>query len=151
MAYAESSIGFDSTFQLNEFGKPKITSEIETLKNALLFILYSKPGNFPSIPYLGLDCENMLYSFYDELDEKDIESRIIEQCSLLGIYFQNSTIQIKKLKYQGEPSLLINLQGVEKYPDGYMVNRNGKIVNYMIGVTLDELGKMIHNINKEEM
>jgi hypothetical protein len=149
MSYAENSIGYDCTFELNEFGKPKISSEIETLKNALLFILYSKPGQYPSIPFIGLDFENILYSFYDEIDEDDIKTRIIEQCSLLGLYFSNTTIQIKKIVYQDQPSLLINLKGTEQYPDDYMTNKNGNPIQYLIGVTLDDIGKMVYNISKE--
>lgn len=149
MAYSENSIGYDCTFELNEFGSPKISSEIETLKNALLFILYSKPGQYPSIPFIGLDFENILYSFYDEIDEEEIKSKIIEQCSLLGLYFSNITIQIKKMIYQDQPSLLINLSGIEQYPSGYMTNKNGNPTQYLIGVTMNEIGRMIYNISKE--
>lgn len=149
MSYSENSIGYDCTFQVNEFGKPKLSSEIETLKNALLFITNSKPGQYPSIPYLGLDFENILYSFFDEIDEEEIKTKIVDQCALIGIYFSNYTIQIKKMKYQGQPALLINLSGTETYPPGYMVNRNEKQSQYLIGITLDELGKMIYNVNKK--
>lgn len=142
---------YDVTFDLNEFGKPRICSNIETIKNALLFILTTKPGQYPSLPMIGLEIENLLYSFYDEIDEKEIENQIVQQCKHLGVFFQNSTIMIKKIKYHDQPSLLINIQGIEDFPLSYMTDKKGNEVRYMIGITFDELGKMLFNINKEDV
>lgn len=147
--YAETSIGYDGTFELNEFNQAKISSEIETAKNALLFILYAKPGQYPSLPFIGLDLESILFSFYDELDIDDLKNKIAEQCKMLGIYIHNNVIDIKKTKYQGQPSLMIHIEGLELYPNGYMADSVGNSTKYLIGITYNDLGKMIYNINTE--
>ena len=75
--YAIGSIGYDTTFELNEFNEPKLRSEMETLKNVLLFVLFTKPGQYPSLPTVGLNIGSSLYEFYDEIDVDDIKTQII--------------------------------------------------------------------------
>jgi hypothetical protein len=60
----EPNIGYDTTFELNEFNEHRLRSEIELIKNTILFILFAKPGQYPSLPHIGLDIQSMLYSFY---------------------------------------------------------------------------------------
>jgi hypothetical protein len=100
-------IGYDTTFELNEFGQPKLRSEIEVVKNTILYVLFSKPGQYPSIPQIGLDIESILYSFFDELDEDTLVTKICEQCEALGVYFNSGSVAVKKQMYRNKPSLLI--------------------------------------------
>lgn len=145
--YSNTSIGYDFTFELNEFGEPRITTEVETLKNVVLFILLTKPGQYPSLPHIGLNLQSMLYSFYDEIDEGKLQSKIVEQCNALGSYFQNDMIMIKKVIYHNQPSLIIQIQGPETYPPGYKKSTTGTTRTYLIGITLNEFNQMIFNVN----
>lgn len=149
MANTSYGIGYDTTFELNEFGQPKIQSEIELIKNIILFVLFSKPGQYPSLPHIGLDIQSQLYSFYDELDVEDLKVQLSGQCEILGAYFSQGTIDVKKTKYKNQPSLLIHIEGSETYPDGYMRDSIGTVNRYLIGITFDELNKMIYNISAE--
>ena len=143
------NIGYDTTFELNEFNEPRIRSEIEVVKDVILFILFAKPGQYPSLPHIGLDIQSMLYSFYDELDESNLKFKISEQCKAMGLYLNDGTIQIKKTKYRGHPSLMISIDGTETYPKYYMKDKIDVSNRYLIGITFDELNKMIYNINSE--
>lgn len=143
------TIGYDTTFELNEFNEPRIRSEIETIKDIILFILFSKPGQYPSLPEIGLDIQSMLYSFYDEINESDLKHKINEQCNAMGVYLSNGTVDIKKTIYRGNPSLMIYIEGSEIYPDGYMRDHINNTNKYLIGITFDDLNKMIYNINTE--
>lgn len=145
--YANNSIGYDFTFEINEFGEPRIATEVETLKNAVLFILMSKPGQYPSLPQLGMNTQDLLYSFYDEIDESKLQANIVEQCKALGVYFQNGSIMIKKVTWRNKPSLIIQIGGSELYPPGYKKSTTGSNRTYLIGITLDEFNKMIFNVN----
>lgn len=147
--YSNGSIGYDFTFEINEFGEPRIATEVETLKNAVLFVLMTKPGQYPSLPHIGLNIQSLLYSFYDEIDESQLQSQIIEQCNALGMYFQNGSIIIKKVMYRGQPSLIIQIAGNEIYPIGYKKTNSGTNRAYLIGITLDEFNKMIFNVNTQ--
>lgn len=144
-----SKLGYDTTFELNEFNQPRIRSEIELIKNSILFILFSKPGQYPSLPTIGLNIETLLYSYYDELDVNDLKGRIIEQCNALGTFFDQNSIAIMKTKYKGEPSLLIHVEGKESYPRGYMRDQVKTTNRYLIGITFDEFKRMVYNINSQ--
>lgn len=147
--YQNLSIGYDTTFELNEFNEPRIRSEIETVKDVILFILFSKPGQYPSLPAIGLDIQSMLYSYYDEIDENDLKYKIENQCKAMGVYLGNGTVDIIKTKYKGQPSLLISINGTEIYPSGYMKDDIDISNRYLIGITFDDLNRMIYNINSE--
>ena len=142
-------VGYETTFELNEFNQPRIRSELETVKDVVLFVLFTKPGQYPSLPTIGLDIQNMLYGYYDELDTNDLKQKIISQCSALGTYFDKGNIQIKKTKYRNQPSLMIHIEGTETFPPGYMKDYITENKNqYLIGITYDELNRMIYNINE---
>lgn len=143
------TIGYDSTFELNEFNNPRIRSEIETVKNIILTILFMKPGQYPSLPQIGIDIESMLYSFYDEINTEDLKQKIIVQCEALGVFFNKGNIGILKTKYKGQPALLIHIEGEEIYPSGYKKDNNRDTKKYLIGLTFDEVSKFIYNINEE--
>lgn len=147
MAYAFGSIGYDTTFELSEFNEPRIRSEIETLKDVVLFILFSKPGQYPSLPMLGLDIQSTLYSTYDTLSDADLQNKIIEQCSMLGVYFQNNAVMVKKVRYKNQPSLIIQVSGTEAFPPNYKHDKIASSNKYLIGITYDDLNKMIYNVN----
>lgn len=139
-------MGYDLTFELNEFHKPRIRSELEMIKNIVLFILFSKPGQYPSLPTIGLNIEDRLYSFYDEIDEVELKNEIIKQCEILKFFFDSSTIGIRKYIYHDKPSLIIHIQGKEEYPDKYMNDQRRNANKYLIGITYNELNEMIYNM-----
>lgn len=138
-------VGYDTTFEMNEFGEPRIRGEIETIKNLLMFILLSKPSQYPSLPTIGLDLEDRLYNFYDELDENDLIEDICSQCEALRKYFNNGTIGIRKYKYHNKPSLLIIVYGNETFPQGYHVNYADSTDKYLIGLTFNEMNQLIYD------
>lgn len=144
---ADNKIGYDLTFELNEFNQPKLKSPIELVKNVLMFILFTKPGQYPSLPALGLNIESLLYSFYDELNTEDLKKRIIEQCRALSVYFDEGSIQLVKTKYKGQPSLMIKVAGEEKYPSGYLRDTYNKSNGYLIGISFNELNQLVYNIS----
>ncbi len=104
---------YDGTFELNEFSQPRLRSEIELVKNTILYVLFTKPGQYPSLPHIGIDVNSLLYSYYDDLDENDLKRKVIDQCSALGSYIRDGTIQIKKTRYRKQPSLMIHISGQE--------------------------------------
>lgn len=149
MSSSELGIGYDATFSLNEFGQPKIKSEIELIMNIVIFVCVGKPGQYPSLPWIGLDTQKLLYSHYDEIDEADLKDRLITQCAALGVFFSNNSIGIMKVMYRGEPSLLIHIEGKEQYPEGYLKDHSGDSDRYLIGISFDEFKKMVVNINRQ--
>lgn len=142
-----TQIGYDCTFELNEFGEPKLSSEIENIKNILMFVLFSKPGQYPSLPWIGLDINNYLYQFYDEIDEGELTGNIINQCNALGTQIEQGNIIVRKIIYKNMPSLMITISGEEAFPNNYKCDSANKNKKYLIGITYDEMKQMIYNIN----
>lgn len=140
-------IGYDTTFELNEFSQPRLRSEIEVIKNTILFVLFAQPGQYPSLPFIGLDIKTMLYSFYDEFSVNDLKDKIIEQCKALGACFDANIISIEKKRYKNEPSLFIYIEGKDSYPSGYMRDTIDDVDRYKIGITYDQFKDMVVSIN----
>jgi hypothetical protein len=143
-----ATLGYDGTFEINSFAKPRLKGELEIIKDVVLFILFSKPGQYPSLPNIGLNIQSMLYSFYDELDENDLKDQLIRQCNALGTYFDRGIINIRKTIYKGKPSLLIHIES--ESDNEYLINPSSDNNNlFQIGITFDELDHMIYNISEE--
>ena len=140
-----AKLGYDASFALDGFGRPRIRGEAELIKNAILFVLFSKPGQYPSLPNIGLDIQNRLYSFYNEINNNDLRDQIVSQCSALGTYFDKGTINVRKVMYRNQPSLMIHIDCSETLPDGYAVADDAS--KYQIGITFDELNQMIYNVS----
>ena len=144
-----SVLGYDTTFELDDFSRPRLRSEAELIKNLVLYIFFSEPGNYPSLPNIGLRIQDRLYSFYDELNEDDLKNELTQQCSALGYYLKNGTIHIRKVKYRGKPSLMIHIDtssedyNIRSYKDQIDNNED----QFQIGITFNELNQMIYNIS----
>lgn len=89
-------MAIDPAFGLNNFGKAKLYSESETLANNLLTVLFGKPGSYPSIPSLGMYIQGMLYDSYDDLEEDELKSQLIEQCSYFDEVVTSGEFDIQK-------------------------------------------------------
>ena len=94
-----------------------------------------------------MDINHYLYEFYDEIDIDDLISDLTTQCEMLGAYISAGSINIQKLKYRDQPSLIIDIQGTEEFPESYKCDQIGKSGRYMIGITYDELNQMIYSVN----
>lgn len=142
--------GFDTTFEMNEFEQPRIRSEVETVTNVILFILFTKPGQYPSLPLLGLDIQSKLYSYFDEIDVNELKRDLCNQCKALDVYLNDNWITIKKRIYRDQPSLLIAIQGTETYPNGYMKDSIDIADRYLIGISFDEMKRMVYDVAKQK-
>ena len=71
----------DPMFGVNEFGKPLMLTENQTYVNNFLMLLLGKPGFFPSIPNIGIDISQYLYTAVDDLNVDTLKSKISVQCT----------------------------------------------------------------------
>lgn len=132
-----NDIGIDVTFGLDNFDKPKTINQLEMIKNIILFILFSKKGQIPSIPTIGMDIGNLLYQHYDDIDINLIKEELITQCSILSNFLNNSTVDIEKTIDNGKPVIKVKL--MYQYDE----ELSKKTQKYQLGITYDELTKMI--------
>ncbi len=146
MSKGQYYLGFDTTFELDEFARPRLRGEGELLKNTILFILFTKPGQYPSIPFVGLDIKNLLYSFYDDINSNDLAAEIRKQCVALGRYFDNGTINIRKIRYRNKPSLMIHIEAPMVIT--VMEDEIPETDKFQIGITFNELNDLIYNVTE---
>lgn len=138
-------IGYDCTFELDQFAKPRLRSEPELVKNTILFILFTKPGQYPSLPFIGLDIQNLLYMFYDDIDTGALVNSIYSQCKALGVHFRQGNVNIRKIRYKGQPSIMIHME----IPSGDTTFISDATTSqYQIGITFNELNDMIYNVTE---
>lgn len=125
----------DPSFKINDFNQPKVLSTLETYVNNVMMILFGKPGFYPSIPELGMDIEQYLYKFSDEIDTDEIKAKLADQCNDFLPEIQSGDLDIIVTKYEDRNTLLFVLPIIDD------------IVNYrvILGVSTNARGEMIYN------
>ena len=107
-------IGKEPSFGRDVFHGAKYHNETETVANAILNLLFGKPGYFPSMPELGINIQQYLYQFWDEVDPNLIKARIVSQCTFFQEFVDDGTLNVIKSSYQKKPMLLVVLPVVIK-------------------------------------
>ena len=131
-----NSFGVDVTFEMDDFNRPKLLNSSEMMKNIAMFIMYSKKGQIPSLPSVGLNIEKYLYEDYENLDISELEQNIADQCSALNNFFARNG-KIEKLYENDIPSLKISLN----YNPSEQTKRPYQ--DYQLGLSYDELIKIV--------
>lgn len=127
--------GKEPGFGLNNFEGPKYSNESETIAHAILNLLFGKPGYFPSMPELGINIQQYLYSFQDDFNVDVLKAKIASQCSEFAGFVNDGTLDVIMSSYQNKPMLLIVLP---------LVTQNTK-ENLAIAITNDGNGNISYN------
>lgn len=127
--------GVDPSLGVNNFGKAKIKNESESVANALLNLLFARPGSFPSMPNLGIDLPSIMYQFWDTIEPDVLKAKIAAQCERFQFYVDNGELNIQKSSYMDKPLLIIVLP----------VQIKNVRQNLAIGVTIDGSGNTKYN------
>lgn len=131
----------DPTFGLDNFGKEKVLTESETIVFNILMVLINKPGFLPSLPDVGMDIYNILYSLETDLDLESLKSRLIYQCSDFTDIVDEGSFDIQVTTYNGQRCLIFILPVVT----------TGKYQNLVLGISLNSIGEMIYNYTFNEI
>ena len=129
--------GVEPCFGTNSFNKAKYKNETETVATSIINLLLGKPGYFPSMPNLGIHIQDLIYQFWDEIDENVIKAKIASQCSAFSEYVDTGELDVIKSSYNGEPLLLVTIpvqikNSKERLSIGITQNANGEtIYNYV--------------------
>ncbi len=127
--------GVEPAFGLNNFKQPKYYNESETIARSILALLFGRPGYFPSMPNLGIDIQEVLYMFWDDISPENIKARIMVQCSEFSSFIANGTLDVIKSSYKNQPLLLIVLPIINKQKSSVL----------KIGITTDNKGAIMYN------
>lgn len=128
-------IGQEPGFGMNSFNKAKIRNETETVANAIINLLFGRPGYFPSMPNLGINIQQTIYMFWDEIDPDMIKAQIAVQCEAFKDYIDTNELDVIKSEYNGQPLLLVVIP---------IQTKNVK-ESLGIGITQDKQGNTVYN------
>lgn len=128
--------GIEPSFGVNSFNQAKYKNETETIATSILNLLFGKPGYFPSMPNLGINIQDTLYAFWDEIDPVAIKAQIITQCQGFKQYIDDGSLDVIKSSYQNQPLLIIvlpvQIKEIKKHLVIGITNDNGDIkYNYV--------------------
>lgn len=129
-------MAIEPDFGVDNFNQPKMFNESETLVNNLLMLLFMKPGSYPSIPNLGIDINQYLYMFFDEINVEKIKYDIATQCVQFLDAVEAGTLDVRKIVYKKKPLLLLILP----------VRIEEKVSGLKLALTTNDAGNIIYNI-----
>lgn len=129
------SLAVDPVFGVDDFMQAKYRNESETVANNFLFLLFGKPGFFPSIPSLGVNIPELLYQPFDDIDIPTLKNQITTQCSELLEYVIDESFDIQKTFYQDQPMLIFILP----------VQERTRSRHFAVGITTGENGEISYN------
>ena len=80
-------------------------SQAETITQMLVNLFLMRPGQLPSLPHIGLDIRQYMYSFEDEVDVSLIRNKISAQCPDLMQYIDSANMQLIMVPYKEDTIL----------------------------------------------
>ena len=133
---ASQPLGYDVLLDLDSAYKPKVIPTFELVVNSVIALLVMKPGQYPSIPDLGIDIEQYLLDFSDDVNiPLKIQSQLEDQCNRLGwtgilidVGFDKSITNLDML--------VVRIDGTEYITQGV------ETPHVIIGITYDKLKRL---------
>lgn len=123
-------------FGLDDFHTPRTLNNMDVLVNAILMMLFGKPGFYPSIPTLGIYIQQYFHYRQEELDIDAIKTALSLQCSILSDYISEGSIDVQKtLTDSGKLALLVLVPTSEQVSNNMLV----------VGISTDESGTIVYN------
>lgn len=130
------TLGYDVLMDTDSAYKPKVISTFEMCINSVLTLLYMKPGQYPSIPDLGIDIESYLHEYADDPTIPNlIHSKLMDQCNRLQLTGITINCYIDKLN-DGTNALVVDITGSERMSYGSKSN------HVIIGISYDKLNRL---------
>lgn len=129
-------LNYDVLLDTDSMYKPKVISTFEMAVNSILMLLFMKPGQYPSIPDLGIDIESYLHEYSDDPNiPMTIKNKLLDQCNRIDVIGINVDVRFDKTS-DGYDALVVDIQGNEYLGYG---NESGHII---IGISYDKLNRL---------
>ena len=130
------TLGYDPLLDVDAMYKPKVASTFELCVNSILTLLMMKPGQYPSIPELGINIDSYLHEYADDPTiPAVIKDKLAEQCNMLNIAGVSIEVYFDKT-VEGVDALVIEVSGTERTTYG----AKGKKV--IIGISYNKLKEL---------
>ena len=130
----------DPQIGVDSYDRPKVVTESETLVSNMLTLLFGKPGFYPSIPRLGMNVQQYLYMFEDEMDTSALKNQLASQCKDFVSIIENGSFDIITSRYKDQPLLIFVIPA--------KIANSGK--NLLLGVTINDNGEFKFNFTFDD-
>lgn len=121
------------SFGLDDFSKPKAMSIKESIAQIILNVLFMRPGNLPSMPWIGINIQRYVYMLEDEVDIDKLKSDIYSQCKAVLSFVDIESVEMYFTPYNGSSVLIINIP----------INIDGTTIDYMLGFAQDSMNSTV--------
>lgn len=129
-------LGYDVLLDVDGLGRPKVISSFEMTVNSIITLLMMKPGQYPSIPELGIDVPSYLFEYADDpMTPATIREKLMDQCNRINISGVDVSVHIDRLN-DGTNVLLVQITGSMFVVTGNISNR------VLIGISYDKLNRI---------
>ena len=130
------TLGYDVLMESDAYNKPKVISTFEMCVNVILTLLKMKPGQYPSIPELGIDIEKYLHEYADDPDiPNEIKTKLYDQCNRLQAVDITIDVYVEHTN-DGSNALIVKVEGSDTLTYGE------KHPAVIIGITYDKLNRL---------
>lgn len=130
------TLGYDVLMDSDAYNKPKVISTFEMCVNTILTLLKMKPGQYPSIPELGIDIEKYLHEYADDPNiPNEIKTKLYDQCNRLDTVDISIEVYIER-DNDGTNALIVKVEGSDTLTYGE------KHPGVIIGITYDKLNRL---------
>lgn len=132
--------GYDVLMDTDATGKPCVISSFRSCVNAILYLLYLRPGQYPSIPELGINVAKYLYSYSDDKSiPMEIKQQLETQCKALKIIGLDIECSISPID-DNKSALIISITGTDVVSYGEKSNK------CIIGISPDKLDRLEYRV-----
>ena len=130
------SLGYDVAFDTDSMCKPKVLSSFELGVNVILTLLAMKPGQYPSIPTLGIDIQSYLHEYSDDKKiPSEIKNKLSDQCNKLDVSGLKIDVYFDKTS-EGIDALIVEVTGTET------ISYGNETEHVIIGISYDKLNRL---------
>lgn len=130
------TLNYDVLLDADSMYKPKVISTFDQAINTIMMLLFMKPGQYPSIPELGIDIESYLFEYADNKNiPNEIKNKLIDQCNYIDIIGIDIDVRLDKT-VDGYDALVVEIIGNDKICYG------SEGAHVIIGITYDKMNRL---------
>lgn len=121
-------------FELNGFGEQKYLTEAQSAAKQILMLLFMRPGDYPSLPDLGINISKEIrYKYMDDIVGGALKEKITTQIRKYCSNVELEDLSITSVKYRGQYIVLLDFKlKAEKTITVALTHVTSSLLNYKV-------------------
>lgn len=118
-------------FSLNNFNEQKIYTGAMAYAHKIKNLLFMRPGDFPSMPEMGINIQSIRYQSLDDLVAGELREKLSDQITKYIMSLPVENIEVSAMKANGDYFLILKFTLTETEQIVYAVQQSkGQLVNF---------------------